>query len=194
MEFSAARTWWRATGSSCSSWSARSSAGSRQPPGWLSWAVAKKTWWGIRETLGPTKSPKVTANPVLTHPRFSTSTPPAPCGAHTPRGFEPCRRHWPRSPTRCRRLRGESVVGSERGWRWMVGTTRVWGSYLPGMPWPWGCALKRRGESKGTGIEARWRTYYHHNVPRHLPDLRLDAWWMTSPLGTPRGRCDEYSS
>jgi hypothetical protein len=21
-----------------------------------------------------------------------------------------------------------------------------------------------------------------------------DAWWMTSPLGTPRGRCDEYSS
>jgi hypothetical protein len=22
----------------------------------------------------------------------------------------------------------------------------------------------------------------------------LDAWLMTSPLGTPRGRCDEYSS
>jgi hypothetical protein len=20
------------------------------------------------------------------------------------------------------------------------------------------------------------------------------AWWMTSPLGTPRGRCDEYSN
>jgi hypothetical protein len=20
------------------------------------------------------------------------------------------------------------------------------------------------------------------------------AWWTTSPLGTPRGRCDEYSS
>jgi hypothetical protein len=24
--------------------------------------------------------------------------------------------------------------------------------------------------------------------------LMSDAWWMTSPLGTPRGRCDEYSS
>jgi hypothetical protein len=31
-----------------------------------------------------------------------------------------------------------------------------------------------------------------------LPDngarKELDAWLMTSPLGTPRGRCDEYSS
>jgi hypothetical protein len=27
-----------------------------------------------------------------------------------------------------------------------------------------------------------------------LWSLLLVAWWMTSPLGTPRGRCDEYSS
>jgi hypothetical protein len=29
--------------------------------------------------------------------------------------------------------------------------------------------------------------------PGNAP-LVLDAWWMTSPLGTSRGRCDEYSS
>jgi hypothetical protein len=26
------------------------------------------------------------------------------------------------------------------------------------------------------------------------PENMLDAWLMTSPLGTPRGKCDEYSS
>jgi hypothetical protein len=26
------------------------------------------------------------------------------------------------------------------------------------------------------------------------PEKKLDAWLMTSPLGTPRGRYDEYSS
>jgi hypothetical protein len=27
-----------------------------------------------------------------------------------------------------------------------------------------------------------------------VPEKELNAWLMTSPLGTPRGRCDEYSS
>jgi hypothetical protein len=30
--------------------------------------------------------------------------------------------------------------------------------------------------------------------PATAPENMLDAWLMTSPLGTPRGRCDEYSS
>jgi hypothetical protein len=32
------------------------------------------------------------------------------------------------------------------------------------------------------------------SLPSLLPKARSDAWWMTSPLGTPRGRYDEYSS
>jgi hypothetical protein len=30
--------------------------------------------------------------------------------------------------------------------------------------------------------------------PATAPENMLDAWLMTSPLGTSRGRCDEYSS
>jgi hypothetical protein len=30
--------------------------------------------------------------------------------------------------------------------------------------------------------------------PATAPEKELDAWLMTSPLGTPRGRCDKYSS
>jgi hypothetical protein len=30
--------------------------------------------------------------------------------------------------------------------------------------------------------------------PATTPEKELDAWLMTSPLGTPRGRYDEYSS
>jgi hypothetical protein len=30
--------------------------------------------------------------------------------------------------------------------------------------------------------------------PATAPENMIDAWLMTSPLGTPRGRCDEYSS
>jgi hypothetical protein len=31
-------------------------------------------------------------------------------------------------------------------------------------------------------------------LPGNGARKELDAWLMTSPLGTPRGRCDEYSS
>jgi hypothetical protein len=31
-------------------------------------------------------------------------------------------------------------------------------------------------------------------VEKHGTPMLLVAWSMTSPLGTPRGRCDEYSS
>jgi hypothetical protein len=33
-----------------------------------------------------------------------------------------------------------------------------------------------------------------HRLVANLGRLWADAWLMTSPLGTPRGRCDEYSS
>jgi hypothetical protein len=32
------------------------------------------------------------------------------------------------------------------------------------------------------------------SLPATVLENLLDAWLMTSPLGTPRGRCDEYSS
>jgi hypothetical protein len=32
------------------------------------------------------------------------------------------------------------------------------------------------------------------SIPGNGARKLLDAWLMTSPLGTPRGRCDEYSS
>jgi hypothetical protein len=35
---------------------------------------------------------------------------------------------------------------------------------------------------------------YSSLIPGNGARKGLDAWLMTSPMGTPRGRCDEYSS
>jgi hypothetical protein len=45
--------------------------------------------------------------------------------------------------------------------------------------------------SKGHG---GWWLVDEGDYSSSSPSSNPCAWWMTSPLGTPRGRCDEYSS
>jgi hypothetical protein len=79
---------------------------------------------------------------------------------------------------------------------WILVFARIWAFIhpaSPGHPRPSGARSgtpdERNAREKATKIPAR----------RVAPTCRrewavVDAWWMTSPLGTPRGKCDEYSS
>jgi hypothetical protein len=49
------------------------------------------------------------------------------------------------------------------------------------------CSSVNLRNSRMQSLPRMWHFIAH-------PLLVLDAWWITSPLGTPRGRCDEYSS
>ena len=44
------------------------------------------------------------------------------------------------------------------------------------------------------GICSWCGSLFFFRSPATAPETELDAWWMTSPLGTPRGRYDEYSN
>jgi hypothetical protein len=49
-------------------------------------------------------------------------------------------------------------------------------------------------KSKGCACKKNPLAEVFHCSPATAPEKKLDAWLMTSPLGTPRGRFDEDSS
>jgi hypothetical protein len=88
-------------------------------------------------------------------------------------------------------LRGHDDA-SHRGHQWRrrplsTGGRNRWSRHRPSKP-P-SPPLSRGTRHCVTDVSLPWLA-----SPPSCPGGPADAWWMTSLLGTPRGRCDEYSS